>query len=89
MPDEDKRDPLRGLEQLRQPVQAKKVPLTAENPLELDVVYKGENRLLNGHPDYSVWYDIRPSGRDESGNCGGQAGWIESDGAWAMFGLYG
>jgi hypothetical protein len=51
------------LEQLRQPAQAKKVSLTAENPLELEVVYKGENRLLNGHPDYSVWYDIRPSGR--------------------------
>ena len=49
-------------EQLRQPAQAKKASLTAENPLELDVVYKGENRLLNGHPDYSVWYDDKAFG---------------------------
>jgi hypothetical protein len=25
-------------------------------------VYKGENRLLNGHPDYSVWYDDKAFG---------------------------
>jgi hypothetical protein len=43
------------LKQLRQPA-AKKVSLTAENYLELDVVYRGENQLLNGRPDYSVWY---------------------------------
>ena len=50
------------LEQLRQPAQAKKFSLTAANPLELDVVYKGKNRLLNGNPDYSVWYDDKAFG---------------------------